>query len=128
MPFDRVNQCKWNLWDEVILSLLISSWDEVILPLGCAFLPFCSICRCGLLERKIICEREEEMIEFHLCYAWIASVLVLAIEDKNWIFILIPKISNSCNIHRHDDSFRCFLRSWICRKGRSLVCKYIIAL
>ena len=52
---------------------------------------------------------------------------VLAIEGKNWIFILIPKISISCNIHRHDDSFRCFLRSWICRKGRSLVCKYIIS-
>ena len=46
------------------LVFYISSWDEVILPLGCAFLPFCNICRCGLLERKIICEREEKWLNF----------------------------------------------------------------
>ena len=53
------------------LVFYISSWDEVILPLGCAFLPFCSICRCGLLERKIICEREGKRND------WISSMLCL---------------------------------------------------
>ena len=91
MPFDRVNQCKWNLWDEVILSLLISSWDEVILPLGCAFLPFCSICRCGLLERKIICKREEKWLNFIYAMLELRRCWFLLSKTKSGFLYLYQK-------------------------------------